>query len=99
MSLRDDLEGVRECVVQGWTRGHLALDKHGTPCIPNDEDAAEFCLVGAMQRMTGATMLDPGEVYGVIADHLYPVNVTEFNDSHTKAQVIRMLDKVIAGTP
>ncbi len=98
MSLRDYLEGVRECVLQGWTKDAYARDEHGDQCGILEARAVCFCLNGAMRRMGG----NDDEYYKaceVLGDAVSPAGISGFNDTHTKAEVIGMLDRVIEVCP
>ena len=100
MSLRNYLEGVRECVLQGWTQYTYAIDENGSACTIHDPKAACFCLGGAMRRMRDNG--DDVKYYDACFVILYlirPCDISGYNDTHDKAEVIEMLDRAIAGCP
>ena len=98
MSLRDYLEGVRECVLQGWTQRVCARDEHGNSCTIFEQRAMCFCLGGAMQRMSNDTD-EYYEARKLLNKSVHPDCIPSFNDSHTQAEVIQMLDRVIEVCP
>lgn len=100
-TVRDVLVHVRELIEKGWTQGTYATDDLGIPVPENDPAACSYCLLGAIRTLrsnpyvsvpvlnTALTALE--KTCGVI-DH--------WNDSEerTQADVLRMLDTLIALT-
>ena len=99
MSVRDDLIAVRELLRLHWTRGTFARTLDGTPCNPHNEDARTFCLVGAVMHVTNTNVGTLDETYTVIAQHCFPENVSNYNDTNGKEKVIGMLGELIEANP
>lgn len=95
MSVRDDLIAVRKLLSKGWTRNAFARMADGKPCDVHDQAAYSFCLVGAVMHVTNTNIGTLGEAYTVIAQHLFPKSVSNYNDTNDKEKVIGMLDDVI----
>lgn len=90
--LVDDLEGVRECLVQGWCQGVLACDDEGYRRYLDGEHATQFCLTGAVARMVPP---GPRGLSTDMALRRQTENLSAFNDTHTKAEVIALVDRAI----
>lgn len=99
----DNLTKVRDLVAAGWTKNSYWRDTKGIPC-PR-ENAACMCLVGAAIVAVGAS-IDSPEVDAVL-ETLRPFlpkpyrnarirhACLEFNDTHTQAEILALLDKAI----
>jgi hypothetical protein len=79
-------------------KGTYARDLHGTATPFNSEDAASWCLEGAIKK-AGACRCDIEIPYRIIAA-LRRAGVgklaTDWSDTHTHAEVIAALDAAIA---
>jgi hypothetical protein len=75
-----------------WTRGQYARYRDGHPCSSRSPRAARFCLCGAVGRVAEsysqfrALWSAVSEVGGS----------TAFNDTHSHAEVLALLDAAIA---
>ena len=81
-----------------WTRGVIARTRSGMPCRPDSKRARSFCMVGALNFAIGNLSL---ALQNLTVDAVSkamptsPFGVGMFNDTHTHAQVIAVLDKAI----
>lgn len=95
MMVKDVLVKARSKIEQGWTQGAYARDAYGNVVHEESSRAVRWCLSGAISA-TGA----PGPVKirarSAIDNALEYVTVVGFNDTSTKAEVLRLIDRVIA---
>ncbi len=103
---KDVLLGVKELLSDPnkWTQGAAAVDNEGGSVYPTDRSACQFCLIGGVSRVLGQGPFSEkstlhAEVCEVlrsacreIAGNAY---LTRYNDSHTHAEVMGLLDKAI----
>lgn len=81
-------------------RGWFAFDQHGLPVGPLDEEAAGFCLVGALYR--AAHNLGYGEseyrsaVMALYEETRTLIPLSEWNDLATDEEVFGALDRLLA---
>jgi hypothetical protein len=68
-----------------WTQGFFARDKLGQPCEPLDENAVQYCIVGALMRAYGR-----GQRYAAYARAMKaiaaiygeaPITIDDWNDA------------------
>lgn len=76
-----------------WSIGAAARDKTGLiPVDPNSPTAASWCLIGAVNRCYGR-----GPAGDVILGTLYSmlgyVSLGQFNDSHSHAEVLALVQR------
>jgi hypothetical protein len=98
MSARTDLENLRKLLARphGWCQGHY--------CRPSiRDDGRAYCLVGGVQLIaqtsTALTEVDILEKLRVAAGvGVETWSAVGFNDNHTKAQVLALIDKAIKNT-
>ncbi len=81
-----------------WTQGELARDADGEQVPPLDDNATCWCSIGAMRKVCGPK----ANFYDGAFRRLYfkvPSKgaVSEFNDTHTHAEVLALFDAAIAG--
>ena len=90
------LTRTHKLLKQGWCNNALARDKIGMPTMPNSVEAVEWCLLGGLMRASN----DLGFESYVEASR-YMVNLipegwlSQYNNSHTKAEVLSLLDEAI----
>ncbi len=108
---RDQLEAVYKLIEkpENWTQGHYALDAAGQPILNDDGDeiesenvalndnAACWCIWGAAYKC-GITRRDDDDFVAVLGftDVCQP---NDFNDSHTHAEVLALLQSAIERAP
>lgn len=94
MTVVDILKATREKISdpRHWTQGFFALDRKGFPTPALSEDAVSWCLEGALLN---ACTENYSKAWNVIVEIAGDIP-TRFNDSHTHADVIALLDKAIA---
>lgn len=102
----DLLDAVRTLIMDPvhWTRHALARDAKGRPCLPNDERATAWDLVGAYLRvcLTSATATDPlwrtASTVGlrVMRAVAEPETLETVNDLHGHAAVLEVVDEALA---
>ncbi len=86
-----------------WCQGTLARDAQGVT-VPGDASrATAYCLMGAMNRFASYEENDQGrlsytESFKRIQSALpgRHKNIAEFNDTHTHAEVLALLEKVLS---
>jgi hypothetical protein len=75
-----------------FTTGIMARDHTGHTCDPYDAEASSWCVIGAWERITGASD-------NIKSDHvlrkLCGDNLAHVNDSQGHEAVLEMLDKAI----
>jgi hypothetical protein len=73
-----------------WTTGAFARDKDGNPVPVFDGKAVCWCVSGALAHIAGYSD-------GYDAEKLLmPGGVAGYNDAHSHAEVLELLDKTIA---
>lgn len=93
----ETLKAIRDLITEPdhWIQNSNAHDALGQACDPLSTDASCWCLLGACIRVTS------GNDYGSttrLYDHMrsyMPNGITEFNDSHTHAEVLALVDEAI----
>ncbi|SKB62712.1 DUF6197 family protein [Sphingopyxis flava] len=99
--LRADLQAIRDLLAdpQRWTQHYCGRTIEGTPITVPAREAVCFCLMGAIYQTQGS---DFGGNINEIEDHLNAspllngVSYVRFNDTHTHAEVLALLDERIA---
>lgn len=94
------LKEARALVAAGWCRGAFVRDKHRH--VLNDiwsERACKFCASAALRRV-GSTLKYPkyldNQADFILQAAMGTVAIPNFNDSHTKKQVLEKFDEAIA---
>lgn len=81
-----------------WCQGFFGANKKGEPCLAKSPDAQAWCIVGALivecpddillrLAALGAMDREAGATGGALG----------FNDRHTHAEVLAMIDRTIEG--
>jgi hypothetical protein len=102
MNTVEILKAARDLIADEtkWTQGYFAKDAQGKYVSPLDVEAACFCAIGAVSRVSGQPSFETDkseparylwEVIGVSDQFVF-----EFNDTHTHPEVIELFDKAIA---
>jgi hypothetical protein len=75
-----------------WTRRRFAATTQGTPCLPRDRRAAQWCLYGAIERCYG---VHGAEVTCRLIQHLQ-ASLADWNDdpARTFADVKRLVEEL-----
>jgi hypothetical protein len=96
MTTREVLVEARRLIEkpEHWTKDEDARDLHGLPVDPLDDDAARWCIGGAIRRIGGGS--GTPEVYDVIRAVISDEFISRFNDEHTHVEVLALFDKAIA---
>lgn len=94
MNTLDKLRKVRAVIEQPehWCQGNYAVSKYGTEAPPQAEDAVKWCLLGAQLRVDVDCI--PALVKTLKANKCVD-SIAAYNDSHTHAEVLSLLDKAI----
>lgn len=88
-----------------WCQHVSALDMYGYPTSSLADDAGQFCLMGAMRKALGYVVspLELAPVYQAVRavlvsddDDADTFRLSEFNDTHTHAEVLSALDAAIS---
>lgn len=99
MSASQVLEQARELLVnEGRARGSYALTSEGKPTYTLDDDAQQFCTVGAILRTAHdlGAMCSYNRAFNLLllASGTL-VNLTEWNDLATDEEVLATFDRAI----
>lgn len=95
------LKGARELISDPthWTQGVLARYSSGEKAYSTMEpDAVSWCSLGAMSVATsrcGATAGQMMRSWGILEKFCPDGNISEFNDTHTHAEVLAAFDAAI----
>lgn len=91
------LKGVRALLERGWCQGAYARDTDGATCPAGSERAVRFCLSGACLRVYLNTLprMDIKNHLVETVQELGAPNLPAFNDNHTQAEVLALVDKTI----
>ncbi len=87
---RDVLVEARRLVeTVGWCAGRAACDAAGKPCHTRDPKAASWCMIGAVDRVSGGLRTDLGYrawclLRRAVADRGWPGSVVDLNDNALK---------------
>lgn len=106
MNTLEILKGARELIAkpEHWTQGTYARDAAGRVAYWADEDACQFCALGAIGKASRKNVwsLELAFVRAVLVAAIPDsVSIEEryvptFNDSHSHAEVLALFDKAIA---
>ena len=106
----DVIRIAKEKVQKGWTRGALFRNRGGTPLNMNTaemdfiaKNAVRCCAEGALRLAVYETNLstNPLELVSIFNNYVMtnPVygvrSLYEFNDSHSKREILTLFDRVI----
>lgn len=96
-SLTDFADGVLALISdpQKWCQYVMARDKDGSMCPPYLDRACQWCLVGAMNRV--AHQCGRWDVYAEFSTHAEDIAnapITDYNDKHSHAEVLRLVRQV-----
>lgn len=76
-----------------WCQGALAKNKYGLRVSPDSTDAVSWCLVGALQTVSLSAHV--GEVLMSGLPKSYYGTLSHYNDTHTHAEVLQVVDRAI----
>jgi hypothetical protein len=96
--IKDALFKVRSKIEQGWTRKTFARNFEGMPVSLCSSDACEFCLVGAIFKVTALSKFGLlSDVMGAVGAACGHGSLIIWNDSpnRTKEEVLAVVDKAI----
>lgn len=96
MDTIDVLKQVKEKILApaNWTQGTYARNSSDAPVDAKDESAVCFCLIGAVQSVTGCdSMAYVLAVRELRSQMFMPVDL--YNDHNSHEEVIEMLDCTI----
>jgi len=97
-SVLDALRAGRERVIRGWTRGCLARDANGREVDPVSDQATCWCVIGAIDSVTGNENNASHGAVTVLDSALEGREIADFNDdpATTQTDVIALFDRAIA---
>lgn len=85
---------------ENWTQGVRSRSKHGNWCPSTSESAAQWCAIGAMDRIVdlefSGDKLLRADAYYALVDAAGVAFFPKFNDTSTHKQVLAAFDKAIA---
>ena len=97
--LLTDLQATRALIArpEQWTTGRYARNSDGLEVAFNADEATCFCLEGAVMRVAGGDS-SANDRYRHIVRAIEAVRPTyiAFNDTHTHAEVLELLDRIIS---
>lgn len=102
MEALEILTAVRELLSDParWVQNTHAVDGHGKPCSARSERAAQWCLLGALNKcgtLPNGLMYDG---YGKAAQRLFDATrggIATYNDTHTHDEIMSLLHSVTYG--
>lgn len=94
MTMLEALHELRDRIESGWTQGAMAR-RGDTPCGAADPRATSWCLLGAMSVSPGFPDKSIGVALRKEIDGQF-MSLGSFNDSHTKEEVLALIDRAIA---
>lgn len=103
MTEREVLTIARERIAKGWTQGTYAIDANGRKTIASADDAACWCLLGAIQGPSGfpkrEVVFHLTNLASTVAG--LPTTIAEWNDQpgRTRAEVLALIDQALAALP
>lgn len=81
-----------------WTTGACARDEYGHEVDIDSPRAVSFCLLGGMAKVVEKN--DDGDEYGQAISQIQSIvgmfGISVYNDSHTHAENMALLDTAIA---
>ena len=97
MTVADVLRAVRKKIERRecWTQNVVARDSYGVPVVSTSEKACCWCLAGAIEFEVDNLQLW-SDVICSFDEVLNGQNLVVFNETHTHAEVIEVLDRTIA---
>lgn len=84
---------------KNWTQDSFARNSAGETTEPADDEAVCYCAIGALAkvaRLSPECNLPAENLVEEEALMLGWINVPEFNDNHTHAEVLALFDRAIA---
>ena len=100
MTIVQTLCDIRSTIINPdhWTQYIDARDVDGTPIDPIHDDAYCFCLDGALERVRLDDLSYDGaaKFLNAEAELAGQFGYHHFNDSHTHAEVIALVDRALA---
>jgi len=100
MTVKQDLQAARDLITdpKHWTQKSSARNNDGIPVDPSDPSAVSFCVYGAMDHVMrdGIGVRYCAAIQALIKVYDMPVY---YNDTHSHAEVLDLLDRVITSLP
>lgn len=104
------LTRIRNRLDQGFCQKYMAVNANGLEVDSLDSTAERWCMLGAIEKEIYSDLYlseypDTNKVnYNTVRSYIanqidYSVGIHTWNDSHTKEEVLALLDKVIAEAP
>ena len=89
----ESLRRVRKRIekLENWTRVTMARDKNGELTDPRSPLAITWCLLGALAK----EQVDCMTVWDALRKQSGEYGISYFNDSHTHAEVLALVDETI----
>jgi len=102
--VKNDLRQIRDLLAdpKRWTQEYCGRTASGDPITVPSPEATCFCLMGAIFQTQGC---ETGRTVNKLEDHLNEspllegVSYVRFNDTHTHAEVLALLDERIEAAP
>lgn len=91
------LKGVRDLLERGWCQGAYARDEDGVSIPVGSKNAVRFCLSGAchLVGISASPRKDIKHHLVETAQKMGAPSLPAFNDTHTKAEVLALVDRTI----
>lgn len=96
MKTLEHLKAVRELLSDEshWTQGEAARSEDGRAVSPQEKEACSWCLIGAAIKVAEEGS-DAHQILRALKEAGSIKYVHHFNDSHSHAEVLQLLDKAI----
>jgi len=93
--LKSDLQAVRDLLAdpKRWTQEYCGRTAEGTPITVPSPKAVCFCIMGAIFQTKGTEYANELEDHLNASPLLDGVSYVHFNDTHTHAEVLALLDE------
>ena len=91
------LNRTKTLLQRGWTQNLLARQADGSSIAPQHSNAVKWCAVGGVIRAAHDLGFDGcSDALNLMNDLCPGGSVPNFNNSHTKVEVLSLLDRAIA---
>jgi hypothetical protein len=97
----ETLKAARQLITDPakWTQGDFARDAKGYGVFSEDRDAVCFCALGAIYSFNSNGPVPCLDAYTALREFCFrkfSCEVSDFNDTHTHAEVLALFDAAIA---
>lgn len=98
--MHNEFVRARALITRGWAKNHMATTRTGQPALYGANDAACWCLDGAIRASCGVDLETRDRMLEVVCkeigvkDHTW---IWSWNDApeRTRAEILRLLDRLV----